>query len=454
MTEEIEPKPEGKIPSAIDAITKLVKADPVLALIVIFGILPLLGGIASAALQGKAEQLPLLLGVLAFIVLLICIPLIVIRTWQDTQYSIKKERNKALTAEANVRMEREKNKQIRFNDLAMAKINHIDASRDYILSQSDRAERDQLHQVVEELREVLKAKGINSVDSVICTENVHKIMQELEKLTMDYDTILESINAIEAALKIPQTQYPVTPEEADKIEELEQINKNIGTTHDELLLETSDLKKVIQEKDHIITGLRDDIRIMREKEPPIPEKEAEQFPYDSGHPLARMGIDKPPEPEFVPKTPEELDEKFNDIISEVHGTQKAEELDEAPLQEALSILDGLEDKENDGIVEKIKSTIKSAKDVAVGIVPTSLRSEVGFAEETEYKEQMEKDVKEVYGISEGLPSEMEIVDVPAAVQQKPSPPEFHIICWECPKCNRKNDMKKIRCPACGSSKPR
>lgn len=442
MSETIEPKNEGKIPSAIDAIVKLVKADPLLALVAIFGILPLLGGIASASLQGKPELLPLLLIVLTVIILIICVPLIIVRTWQDTQYSMKDERTSALKTEAKKRLIDAENTQKRFNQLVEAKIKNLAAQTSLALSASDRAEREQLFQIVDELREVLKSKGIDTVDTATCTENVHKILQELATIQIDYDRVLEAIKTIEQTLNAESKEHP--PVEEGSVEDISQQLFDWKANYESLEAKYADAMKRIDNYQADIEHLAADIKGGAENYQLLQtERDKLEFAYEEEY-QKRLELEGKAEPEeYVPKK-EDLNIITHGELPATDGTVIKDE----PLKEALSILDNLSDRENDGLVDKVKSVIQSAKDVAIGIVPSVLKLD----EEkpiTADPSNFENDV----------PDEIFSPDISELSTAKTPPPEpvKDILdlapYWICPKCDRGNDNKKVRCPQCGSSKP-
>ena len=447
-------KKEGIVPSAIELFKKLFLEDPLIAIIAIFGMLPLLADIVDNAGKGNGEAVTFNIIVLCGIVVFVIVPLNVLKAWKDREKTLTEQRKEVIQTEGAIRLEGEKNRQRRVNSLAEAKIEAVQAQASLALSMSDRAGRDALAEEVAKLRELMEHKGINFVDPVVCTENVHKLMQEISKINMDYDTILESLNALELAMKVPQTVLPVTPEE---------VEVKLQMIHPDIQAKIDSLEQLLEQKNGDIAHMIKDIEGGAKN---YQELQTEYDRYRNENELQK-------ESESL-KIPIEK-------MSDVHVTQKVdEELDEAPLKEALGILDKMEDKENDGIVDKIKSTIESAKDVAIGIVPTVLKLN---KEEDELKEQMEKDIKEVYGVpgeisfaeeessneeedfthkymdlpateSESQVSEQASLDDPEveelAVQQKPSPPVTY---WTCPKCKRTNALGKIRCPACGSSKP-
>jgi hypothetical protein len=439
-----DPKTEGRIPSLIGVLKKLLAEDPLIALIAFVILLPVGGGIASASLTGQFDILPILLAVEAGAIIFCCVPLIITKTWKQTQSAMKDERTDAVKAEASIRLEAEVNKQKRFNDLVTAKIENIKASTDYVLSQSDRVEREQLRQVVEELRGVLQDKGFNFVDPVVCTENVHKILQELSQVHMNFDTVFEAIGKIEASMKIEPTDFESKepeiegPPKEEVMEKTQSEYDELQEKFEETLRDNQELEKDKDNLNYTIANLRDDIRMMREKEPPIPEKLPEPLPVEGTLPATDVHVTQQP-------------------------TLKEMGIEEQKLQEAMTALDSLEDEVDDeeemSKLDKTKSAVSSGLEALKKKLPI-----VGTSEEELFEQHPEGGQiptgkfnadQDVTDIEEAKKIVDEVIDTirdsQTAVQQKPSPPVATY--WTCAKCKRANPLKNIRCPACGSSKP-
>lgn len=369
MSEENEKK--GKIPSIVGSFKALVAEDPLLAIIVGIIIIPVGGAIATSAITAQYQNILPLLVVEAATILLCCIPLVITKVFKQNQKALNEERKKAIDTEAQKRIAIEQNKQLRFNQLMEAKIGNLKAQTDYILSQSDRQEREQLRAVVEQLREALKHANVNFVSVPACVENVHKILEELEQVQMNYDQVIDSIKIIEQGLNLA----PQAEESQDDYQQLihEQRHRIDQFTEE------------IEQKDKVIENLKSDINdLLRDVEGGAKQYQELQARYDKLE--AKLN---PPE-KSIPKLYIKTSAKPEDPNLNLPNNVEA-------LEEAMKVLDNMNDKTPD----------ETFCPIAQGLVLANA---------------IEEDNESV-------------------------------LAWECPRCGRQNDEKKVRCPACGRTKP-
>jgi hypothetical protein len=177
-----ETKPEGRIYSLIGYIKRLVFEDPIMGLIAIIIIFPIGTAIATNAITGNADSLPLLIGALTAVVLCVLMPLIITKTWKMNQRQLAEQKAIAIADEGERRIIREEHKGKRFDELINAKIRSLEAQTRYILDKSASHEKQMLVDAIREVRDLF-----------------HK-NEELAKVHSEFDSVLESLDRIEGQI--------------------------------------------------------------------------------------------------------------------------------------------------------------------------------------------------------------------------------------------------------------
>lgn len=198
---------QSRLDSLIGIIKAFLRIDPMMALIALIIIVPLAIPIIQAVLAGDTIVTLTFIVFIAGITIFVYIPLIIVRTWQKNQREISGKQQEAIDTEAEIRLINERNKQKRFNDVTDARLETLTAQTQFILDQSDRHERVLLKQISEDLGEHFK-KGMPFVDKDECAVNVSNLLQEFNKVHIDYDEVIASISRIESALKITKEDLP------------------------------------------------------------------------------------------------------------------------------------------------------------------------------------------------------------------------------------------------------
>lgn len=394
MTQETEPKPEGRIPSLVGVIKKLVSEDPLLGLIALVVLLPVGGSIASSALTREFTDIPILIGIEVAAVLFLCVPLIITKTYKQNQKEIAQQKKVAIDTEAhrrilleNRKIKIEENKQARFNQLIDAKIQALKAQEDFILSQSERHERHVLKETARELGETIN-KSFTFVDQEECAKNVSQILEELAKIHIDYDKVLGAIDRIETAVGTKT----VPPKEVE------------FTVADSVKLDETDWKALCEQKQADIEGLVQDI-------------------------------------EGGAKNYKDLESRYGRVLDQ--NNKLAKELSELVesnnnLQRRVLELEKSQDAE---IPDFITNTVKLEE----AVIETHKAPD--FSKIDEAREDTELPGPHPDPTVDLLKEALNVVD--SLEEPTPSIKPF----WACSNCGRENNIKQIRCPKCGTSKP-
>lgn len=445
----IEPETEGRIPSIIGIIRKLVSEDPLLALVAVVILFPVGAAIASASLTGNFDVIPILLATEAATIIFCCIPLIITKTYKQTQTDLRTERKTAITTESKTRVMAETNKQQRLNELVAAQIDTLKAKQSFILGQSLFEDREIFRKTMEELHELLKSGKSIFVSQADFTNTIQKILEDLAGIYQELE--IAKTSTIDGPVAIKQE----TPQaiEDGSIEDIQHQLDNYKANYESLETRYNHSQKINEE-------YRADIELHNKNYLDL-QTEFDRYKASKETPVV-----------YPPKL-DELKITTHGEHPELNLSEEEDEFPDEPLKEALSILDNLEDKENDGIVDRVKSVIESVKDGVVQIVPSALKKdEEIIADPSDFDDLpqqvfTENDIPDDIRleISEeekaegdlicdhGIPFKQECQECQSLEQPQAAkipPPKS----WPCLKCKRDNDLKKVRCPACGSPRPR
>ena len=397
---QIEPTAEGKIPSLIGVFRRLVAEDPIIALIAIVIMFPLGAGIASAALTGRFDDMWMLI-LAEGAVVIICIPLIFTKIYKQSQTEIRKARTTAIETEGKSRILVQENKQKRFNQLVAAQIGVLDTKKDFILGQSFIEDRKIFRETMEALHETLKSGQSVFVSQVTFTETVQKILQDLSIVYNELETAKNE--TIDGPTPIKQEPLPYSP---DRLEDLEQRLADYKANYEAQGRTIADFQVKISEYEANIAEVRElNAQLQQEKE--------DGFVH-----------------EFIPQATPEL------ILDEVAVLKAPPELtptEKLPPPAGYDDFSQTEEKKENRIVATVKKVV--GKITPEKTVLTDALNVLG-----NLRDSSEDDIDIPTDPIEEVQEVQEIV--------KPQP-----VFWVCPKCQKGNNMKKVRCPQCGTGKP-
>lgn len=385
MTEK--PAEEGRVASMVSALKKLLTDAPLIFIVAIGILLPLSAGVGANALAFEWENTIALVLVLSGVIILVVIPLMVIYTYRENQRELSSARLTAIEGEAERRTEQERNKQKRLNEVFDAKIEVLKAEKDYILDQSERHERRLLKETSETLAKEM-TKGLEFTEKAEKFDlSVTEVITKLEANEIKFDSVIESLEKISRGLESPGAAEP-SEDEADL------DFQSILVTKDRDIVSLSQVAAgLIEERDK----LKSYVKVLEEKLEPV-----DTLPKEDGTSTRdiKPGIS-------------------NDLPPPMAYDSESERMSKQSLEEALKVVDGLEDsapQEHDPqfLVEQEQNRHVPHGTLKQGIGP--------------------------YGI--GHP------DDKAEVRPADPSPNY----WTCPKCNRPNILKRPRC-RCGTSKP-
>lgn len=267
-----ESKPEGRIYNLYSYIKRLVLEDPLNGIITILITIPVGTAIASSALLGHDEILPLLIAVLSGTVLAVQVPLIMTKTWKMNQREIAKQKGIAIASEAKRRVTREEHKQQRLDDLIDAKIRSLEAQTTYLLDKSASYEKQMLLEALAEVKAVFRTNN------------------ELAKVQGEFDDVLESLDRIEKGISQEseppadiEIQDTVALDETDykalydqKLADIESLREQGGEMQTELTrlaTENEQLQKEIADSKLEIKTTKLEAKLDAATEEPMPSED-------------------------------------------------------------------------------------------------------------------------------------------------------------------------------------
>lgn len=230
-TKPTEPKSDGRFATVLSLLKRMFAESPILATVTLTTLVPIGGLVVNSAITLKWDSIPPLILIEAAIVIFVCIPLIITQAWKNNQKIIGDVRIKAIEAEGERRMAEEERKIAADREsqglvrVAMeAKLESLKATTDFLLNQSDRHERTLLKEVGKNIAENLK-EAANFVDQEDFTGAFLPVLQEIEKVHQEYDTLAENLQMVVDNLRARTS----APTQEDK--ELGQRYDNLWKTH-------------------------------------------------------------------------------------------------------------------------------------------------------------------------------------------------------------------------------
>jgi len=346
MSEPIEPNSsQGRFSSLFDFIKRLMTEDPLIGTLVLILIFPAGIIIWGAVPEKNIEVIFLAFIVVVVTVLIIIVPLLIVKANRGSKTEQDTAKIERLEAEATRRQKTWQNDQERADLIINAKVRNLEAQTTFLMDNSDRYEKALLTQSAKEISEGIEARfqELEFVKADSCLERVSLVLKGFKKVEKQYDQILVEFGELKTNLSVISGSASSEPQK--------EVN----------------------------------ITVSREVEKP------------SGEAVSQVTVEKKPPTE----TSEKIEEFFNSQVELKVESQPEGPGTEAPLKEAMSILDGLTDETDDS---DDVHTFEQAKE--------------------SFDKQMEP------------------------ITPKPISPNI----WECPSCGRKNNLKANRCPQCGKGK--
>lgn len=311
-------KPEGRIPTLIGIIKRLVFEDPIIGLLCLIILFPVGYAITSNAITGEIENLPILLGVEAATVAL-CIPLIITKTWKNNQREIAEQKAIAIAGEVKRRVIREEHKQARFDDVMDAKIRNLEAQTTYILDRSASHEKQLLVASIQEVKELFQKN------------------EELGKVQVEYDGVLESLERIEGQL----TTRAKPPAEIAVADSIEVDETDYKILFEQKRAELANMRERNEELSDEIIGQKDNLADVKAEGERLQIKVTELA--TKNHNLEQRLKAREPKDSHSSVNLKELIIQSEKLASKVSDVQPAEPTSE-DLQKALEAVDGLSDE--------------------------------------------------------------------------------------------------------------
>ena len=336
---------QGRFSSLFEFIKRLMTEDPLIGTLVLILIFPAGIIIWGAVPEKNIEVIFLAFIVVVVTVLIIIVPLLIVKANRGSKTEQDTAKIKRLEAEATRRQKTWQNDQERADKVINAKVKNLEAQTTFLMDNSDRYEKALLTQSAKEISDGMQARfdELQFVKSDSCLSRVAQVLEAFKKVEKDYDTILSEITDLKANLGIISRSASSEPSVPPKVIINEAIEKPLGEA----------VSKVTDK---------------------------ESIPIEHG---------------------EKIDEFFESQVNlKVESKPQGTEID-APLKEAISILDGLTDETDEDDMPK------------------------------EAEEELAKD----------LDSIREDLSVPISPTV-----------WKCPRCGRLNNLKANRCPQCGKGR--
>lgn len=394
MTEQPQ---KSRADSIMGVITALFRIDPLVTLIAVFIIAPIAIPITQAILGGETEVVITFVIFIAGITILVYIPLIIVKAYLQMQKDQTAERTTAVQTESKTRILAEQNKQLRLNELVAAQISVLSTKQDFILGQSQIEDQKVFSETMDQLHELLKNGDVNFVSQITFTETIQKILEDLSGLYAELE--LAKTSTIDGPpIAIKQEGCNI---QSGSIEDIQEQLDNYKTRYENAMLQLENNKAdMFQMKEDIALHNKNYLNL---------QKEFDQY-KEKMEPTPTI-LSKLPEPDGFDQLGEVPKKKDNLIISTIKKAIDKVTPDRSVLEEAVTALDGLTDD----------------TDYPATAITTNDEEEKVFPPE---------------------PTTSSFREIQRGIEApKLAPPS-----WECPKCKRKNDMKKVRCPRCSTSR--
>ena len=441
MTEE---QQKSRIDSLIGLFRALLKFDPLVALIAILIIAPVAIPIIQAIISGDTVVVITFTVFIGVFTMLVYIPLMIVKTRQDTEKELAETRQKAVETEAKNRLLIAESKQKRLDELVTARIQTLTAERDFILGKSILEDRAIFKKAMEQLHEVLKNGDVNFVSQITFTETVQKVLEDLSVIYQKLDDIEGSPVAIkqEPLSYSPDHLKDVQGQLNDykaNYEGLERTLADLREKYDTITNVNMDQTGKIYEAQAHLAELRDLIDQYRKAFGELPEPDEIYIKGEKewAKPSQDLTVDIKG---GLPKTlPEPTKFDASKLKMSTNGSSNlpkpAEQLTE---EEALKMHHAFETATEEKKDNLIISTVKKVIDK---VTPSKSVLEEAVTALDNLTDETEDDEPRTFPPEPTTSSFREM-------QRGIEAPKF----WTCPKCQRDNDMKKVRCPRCSTSR--